>query len=153
MLRAWNVLSFGEMIHENSEVQCFFTDYETANAKFDVERIAACYADVFMFGGPQGVQSVKKEDFLKILPRRKEFFRSLGLLSSNIVSLETSILDSKYTLVKVIWNMRLDRGASEPACSQNAASYVLSRTNDGFRIVFQIDHQDLAKRLQEVAPA
>ena len=138
------------MSNGNGEVRSFFTAYETANAIFDVEQIAAAYADVFLFGGPEGVQCVKKEDFLKVLPRRKEFFRSQGLVSSNIVSLDTSTLDAKYTLVKVIWNMRFDRSPSEPIYSQNAASYILSRANDSFQIVFQIDHQDLAKRVQEV---
>jgi hypothetical protein len=102
-----------------------------------------------MFGGPQGVQRVRKEDFLKILPRRKEFFRSRGLVSSNIDSLTASTLDSKYTLVKVVWNMRFERSASEPVYSQSAASYILSRADDGFHILFQIDHQDLTKRMQE----
>ena len=138
------------MSNENAEVKSFFTSYEAANAIFDVEQIAACYADVFMFGGPDGVQCVKKEDFLKVLPRRKEFFRSRGLVSSNISSLEASPLDSKYTLVKVIWNMRFERSASEPIDNQNAASYILSRTDGRAQIVFQIDHQDLRKTVQEL---
>lgn len=138
------------MCNKNAEVESFFTGYEKANAMFDVNQIAACYADAFMFGGPEGVQSVKKEDFLKVLPRRKEFFRSRGLVSSSMVSLESSTLDSKYTLVSVIWNMRFDRDASEPIYSQNAASYILSRTDGRFQIVFQIDHQDLGKKVQEL---
>lgn len=141
------------MSNENTEVKSFFTRYEAANAIFDVEQIAACYAEVFMFGGPAGVQCVKKEDFLKVLPRRKEFFRSRGLVSSNIDSLAASTLDSKYTLVKVVWNMRFDRSASEPIYSQNAASYILSGANDRFQIVFQIDHQDFTKRVQELGLA
>ena len=138
------------MSDENTEVKSFFAGYEAANAIFDVEQIAACYAEVFMFGGPGGVQGVKREDFLKVLPRRKEFFRSRGLVSSKIDSLTASTLDSKYTLVKVVWNMRFDRSGSEPIYSQNAASYILSRANDSFQIVFQIDYQDLMKRLQEL---
>ena len=138
------------MSNENAAVKSFFAAYETANVIFDVEQIAACYADVFLFGGPESVQCVKKEDFLKLLPRRKEFFRSRGLVSSNIDSFEASTLDSKYTLVKVIWNMRVERSASEPVCCQNSASYILSRTDDRSQIVFQIDHQDLSKRLQEL---
>jgi len=138
------------MNNENTEVKSFFTRYEMANAIFDVEQIAACYADVFMFGGPAGVQCVKKEDFLKILPRRKEFFRSRGLASSNIHSLEVSALDSKYTLAKVVWNMRFDRSAGEPVYSQNSASYILAAENDRSQIVFQIDHQDLTKKLKEL---
>jgi hypothetical protein len=139
-----------EMIDQNVEVKSFFTGFETANAIFDVEQIAACYADAFLFGGPDGVQCVNKDDFLKVLPRRKEFFRSRGLVSSKIDSLEGSALDSKYTLVKVIWNMRFERDASEPISSQNAASYILARTDYGFQIVFQIDHQDLRKTTQEL---
>jgi len=138
------------MSNENIEVNSFFTHYEAANGMFDVEQIAGCYADVFLFGGPAGVQCVKKEDFLKVLPRRKEFFRSRGLVSSNIDSLAVSTLDAKYMLVKVVWSMRFERAASEPIYSQNAASYILSRANDRFQIVFQIDHQDLTKRMQEL---
>jgi len=138
------------MSNEIAEVKSFFTRYEAANAIFDVEQIAACYAEVFMFGGPAGVQSVKKEDFLKVLPRRKEFFRSRGLVSSTIDSLAASALDPKYTLVKVVWNMRFERSGSEPVYSQNSASYILSAANDSFQIVLQIDHQDLTKRLQEL---
>ena len=136
--------------NENTNVKSFFTRYEAANAIFDVERISAFYADVFMFGGTAGVQCVKKEDFLKVLPRRKEFFRSRGLVSSNIDSLAASKLDAKYTLVKVVWNMRFDRGASEPIYSQNTSSYILSGAKDGVQIVFQIDHQDLTQKLQEL---
>src|SRR5260370_31126916 len=47
-----------QMSNQNADVKSFFTGYETANALFDVEKIAACYADLFMFGGPEGVQCV-----------------------------------------------------------------------------------------------
>lgn len=138
------------MDNRNGEVESFFARYESANEVFDVEQIATCYADVFMFGGPEGVQAVKKEDFVKVLPRRKEFFRSRGLAASKVESLEASTLDAKYTLVKVIWNMRFERSGSEPIHSRNSATYILSRTNDELRIVFQIDHQDMGKRAQEI---
>jgi len=54
------------MSNENSGVASFFARYEAANAVFDVEQIAACYAAVFMFGGPDAVECVKKEDFVKV---------------------------------------------------------------------------------------
>ena len=138
------------MTDRNARIREFFDDYEKANADFDVQRIAACYADVFMFGGPAGVQSVKKDDFVKVLPRRKEFFRSAGLVSSRIESLEPSNLDSKYALVKVCWEMRFERGTGEHVSSQNSTTYVLSGSDGRFEIVFQIDHQDLTKRVQEL---
>jgi hypothetical protein len=38
------------MNNENIEVNSFFPGYEAANATFNVDQIAGCYADVFMFG-------------------------------------------------------------------------------------------------------
>jgi hypothetical protein len=134
----------------NTEVKGFFDGYERANAEFEVQRIAAFYADVFMFGDPQGVQSIKKEDFIRVLPRRKQFFQSAGLVSSKIESLEASNLDSKYVLVKAVWKMRFERSTREPAESQNSTTYILSAIGDSFQIVFQIDHQDLVKKAQDL---
>jgi len=134
----------------NAAIREFFDGYEKANGDFDVQRIAACYADVFMFGGPGGVQVVKRDDFVRVLPRRKEFFRSIGLVSSTIDSLYGSNLDSKYVLVKVVWRMRFQRTATEPIYSENSATYLLSAKDNRFEIVFQIDHQDLARKAQEL---
>ena len=132
------------------KVKEFFDRYERANAEFEVQRIAALYAGVFMFGNPEGVQSVKKEDFVRVLPKRKEYFRSVGLLSSKIYSLEASKLDSKYVLVKAVWQMRFERRAGDPVHSQNSTTYILSTVGDSFQIVFQIDHQDLTKKVQDL---
>jgi len=132
------------------EVKEFLDRYERANVEFEVQRIAALYADVFLFGNPEGVQSVKKEDFVRVLPKRKEFFKSLGLVSSKIDSVETSELDSKYVLVKAVWQMRFERRTGEPVDSQNSTTYILSAVGDSFQIVFQIDHQDLTKKVQDL---
>lgn len=134
----------------NTQIEEFFRQYERANADFDVDKIATFYADVFMFGGPQGVQAVKKEDFVKVLPRRKEFFRSVSLVSSKIQRVEPSEIHSKYALVKVIWKMRIERSGSDAVESENSSTYVLCDNGRSFQIVFQIDHQDLAKKIQEM---
>jgi hypothetical protein len=131
----------------NQRAKQFFGAYETANAEFDAPKIANLYAEVFMFAGPQGAQAVKKEDFVKVLPRRKEFFKSAGLVSSRIESIETLALDGRYTSVKVKWKMRFERAGAEPVESDNFATYILSSTGDSFQIVFQLDHQDLSKRI------
>jgi hypothetical protein len=138
------------MTEATARIREFFDTYQRANAEFDVHKIAACYADVFMFGGPAGVQPVKKDDFVKVLPRRKEFFRSIGLVSSTVVSLELSNLDSKYALTRAVWQMRFERDGIQGITDENSSTYILSATNSRFEIVFQIDHQDLAKKVQEL---
>jgi hypothetical protein len=134
----------------NANVREFVDGYGKANAEFDVPKIAAFYADVFMFGEPQGVQCVKKEHFVRVLPKRKEFFRSVGLVSSKIESLDASNLDSKYVLVKAVWKMRFESRTGFPIDSENSTTYILAGTDDSFQIVVQLDHQDLMKNVQEL---
>src|SRR5215467_4429413 len=110
-------------------VEEFFRRYEQANHDFDVQSIAKLYADTFMFGNPQGVQAVKREDFVRVLPRRKDFMKTAGLLSSRVNSIETSALDSKYMLVKTVWNMSF-RANNEDDVIRSLATYVLSAIGD-----------------------
>jgi hypothetical protein len=131
-------------------VEEFFRSFEQANTDFDVQLIAKLYADIFMFGNAQGVQAVKKEDFIKILPRRKDFMKTAGLLSSRFDSVEASALDSKYILAKTAWNMRFRAKGGAEVTRKTSASYILSAVGDSFEIVFQLDHQDLMKIVQEL---
>jgi hypothetical protein len=133
-----------------ANVKQFFEEYQKANIDFEIQRIAASYADVFMFADPKGVRSVKKEDFLKILPRRKDFFKSLGLVSSIIESTDASKLDSHYILVKTVWKMRFERNTDEVIDCRNLATYILAVSGDSFEIVFQLDHQDLMEKAREL---
>ena len=128
----------------------FFRLYEQANRDFDAQLIARLYADTFMFGNPQGVQAVKKEDFVKVLPRRKEFMKTAGLLSSRVDSVQVSTLDSKYVLVKAVWKMRFESSTGLPIDSENSTTYILAGTGDSFQIVVQLDHQDLMKKVQDL---
>ena len=128
----------------------FFRLYEQANRDFDVQLIAKLYADTFMFGNPQGVQAVKKEDFVKVLPRRKEFMKTAGLLSSRVDSVQSSTLDSKYVLVKTVWNMSFGGTNADEVTRKISATYVLSNIGESFEIVLQLDHQDLMKIVQDL---
>ena len=128
----------------------FFRLYEQANRDFDVQLIAKLYADTFMFGNPQGVQAVKKEDFVKVLPRRKEFMKTAGLLSSRVDSVQASTLDSKYVLVKTVWNMSFRGTHADEVTRKISATYVLSNIGESFEIVLQLDHQDLMKIVEDL---
>jgi hypothetical protein len=138
------------MTHLETRIRELFERYEKANTDFELGALASCYADVFMFGGPAGVQAVKKDDFVKVLPRRKEFFKSCGLVSSKIQKLAVSELDSNYALANAVWQMRFERSGKEPITDENSTTYILFSHNDRLEIVFQIDHQDLAKKVQEL---
>jgi hypothetical protein len=134
----------------DQRVKEFFLQYERANLSSDVSEISALYADTFMFGGPNGVQAVKKEDFLKVLPKRKTYFSSMGLSETQLESVDANSLDSKYLLAKVGWRMKLQNSSCNRTLD-TFATYVLVQGNgDALSIVFQIDHQDLASVIKEL---
>jgi Domain of unknown function (DUF4440) len=135
-------------------VRKFFEDYErsinASNSEDPPDLIASRYSDTFMFAGPQGSQAVKKEDFLKALPKRQFFFKTAGLTSSTIQSLEETRLDDNYVMVKAYWNMRFEKEAEQPIVAETSATYILRQEESSLRIVFQLDHQDLMKTAQDL---
>lgn len=134
----------------DQRVNEFFLQYERANCSSDVSEICGLYADTFMFGGPNGVQAVKKEDFLKVVPKRKTYFSSMGLSETRLQSLEANSLDSKYLLANVAWRMKLQMSSGSRYVDA-FASYVLARGDgDALSIVFQIDHQDLSSLIHSL---
>ena len=131
-------------------VRTFFENYEKSGDGTDPKMIASQYGDTFMFGGPQGVQAVKKDEFLQSLPKREGFFKAAGLTESRIQSLEETRLDENYLMVKVGWNIRFEKHARQPVDAEISTTYVLFQQGSLLQIVFQLDHQDFMKRVQEL---
>ena len=150
-IKSKSELRFGRRREKQMDqrVKEFFLRYERANSSSVVSEIGALYADTFMFGGPNGVQAVNKVDFLKVVPKRKAYFSSMGLSVTQLESTEATPLDSKYLLAKVAWKMKLQN--SSAMTLHTYATYLLVRGNgDALSIVFQIDHQDLASAVKEL---
>jgi len=125
-------------------VQAFFESYEIANSSSDLTAIGDLYAETFLFAGPSAVRSVRRDDFLKVIPKMKTQFTSLGLTESRLSSVEAANLDSRYILAKVQWTITL-RTVEGPFNHFDAfATYVLQHCDGKLSIIFQLDHQDLA---------
>jgi hypothetical protein len=134
----------------NPLVTHFFEIYEKSLSEAAVSTVAALYSDVFMFGGPRGVQSVKKDDFLKLLPGRKAHFKSMGLENSTLASIDEIPLDAKYILAKVVWKMTLKKSAEDSKQFETKTTYILEIKNETPVIITQLDHQDLGEMVNEM---
>ena len=129
----------------DQQVKDFLERYERASAYSDMAGIGRLYADTFMFGGAKGVQAVRKEDFLKVVPRMKAHFASLGLSETELQTLEVSAIDAKYLVAKAGWKMTVRHLTGDRKQVDAFATYILEQKEGGrLSIVFQIDHQDLA---------
>jgi hypothetical protein len=137
----------------NPKVTKFFEIYEESISEAAVSTVGTLYSDVFMFGGPGGSQSVKKEDFLKLLPGRKAYFKSLGLEKSTVASIDEISLDAKYILAKVVWKMSLKNSTEASRQFETHTTYILEIKNETPAIIMQLDHQDLGERVNEMRVA
>jgi len=134
----------------SERVKAFFDQYQSSIGGWDPGAIAAQYGDSFIFAGPQGTQAVKRDDFVKVLPKRHGFFKSAGLRSSTLVALDETSVDDRCVLVRARWRMTFERAAAPASDVDVSATYLLQQQPDGLRIVFQLDHDDLTKRVQEL---
>lgn len=137
----------------NHAIEAFLKRYESAISKSDVPAIATLYADVFMFGGPHGVQSVTKDDFVRVVPKRRAWFSSVGLVDSKVSLIDANSLDSRYSLVKTTWTMTFEKTPGNKHLLQTSATYILEWREETAKIVFQIDHQDLSAAVKELGLA
>jgi len=134
----------------SERVKAFFDTYESNIRGSDPATMAAQYAESFVFAGPQGAQAVKRDDFVKVLPKRQGFFKSIGLRSSIVIALEEAGFDNRCVLVKAQWRIEFYSAAAAEAALDVSSTYLLQQQPDGLRIVFQLDHDDLTKRVQEL---
>lgn len=133
----------------STTIRQFFEEYERGIGTADHELLASRYAESFMFASPNGAMPITRSDFLKILPRREAYFRTVGLTSSSIAALVETELDESYVMVKAHWRLQFERSEGESAVAETSATYILDRRS-GVQIVFQLDHQDLMKRVEEL---
>ena len=138
------------MAEASKAIRDFFEAYAQATGSLDLAFLESGYGDTFMFAGPGSVQAVKRDDFLKVVPKRGAFFKSVGLVASEIRSVEETRLDDNHTMVRTLWSLRFERDAGPPIIAETAATYIMRLQHGSWQIVFQLDHQDLAKRVQEL---
>ena len=138
------------MAEAGSAVKEFFEAYVRSTASADSAFLESAYGESFMFAGPGAVQAVKRDDFLKVIPKRRAFFATVGLAATTVSSIDESPLDDHHLLVRVHWTFRFERNPAGPIVEEGAATYVLRRQDSQLQIVFQLDHQDLTRRVQEL---
>lgn len=139
------------MTNQNSH--SFFETFKTAINSGDNDALVSLYSDTFMFGGMQGIQAVKAEDFKMVLPKRQAFFKSVGLSLTEVLALDEVVINESYFLAKVTWRMTYESKEQKKIQDVTYATYVLYNDGRGYKIVMQIDHQDLAERVKSLGLA
>ena len=130
--------------HLDGQVEAFFDAFAAASDQLDLDRLAELFAETFLAADPAGVQAVPRQAFLRALPRRAELFAAAGITRVVLADLRHHALDDAYVLARTDW--RAERtGASTPV--RLSSTFILRRDADRLRVVFYLNHQDLARVL------
>jgi len=127
-------------------MKTFLENYERANSVGDFSALSDLYADQFIFASPNGSQNIKKEDFLKVIPKRKQFFLSIGLKETKLGTFSFSELDEFYIQIKAQWEMTIQIPKGNAVLIVES-TYIVENRAGVSRIVLQIDHQDLMAKV------
>lgn len=133
----------------DNRIKKFFESVEQASNTLDLNLIDSQFADQFIFADPKGTRVVEKERFLPFLPKRREFFKSLGHQSTKVLSLEETKIDEQYTMVKAHFLMQFEKAAGPLQEAQIDSTYILFMGADTPRIVMHIEHEDLQQAMKD----
>ena len=128
----------------DGQVEAFFDTFAAASDQLDVDRLAELFAETFLAADPAGVQPVPRQAFLHALPRRAELFAAAGIARVVLTNVQHHALDDTYVLARTDWRGERTE-ASTPV--RLSSTFILRRDADRLRVVFYLNHQDLAQAL------
>ena len=135
-------------MNHDKKVKVFFEGVEQASNTLDLNLIESQYADQFIFADPNGTRVIEKQKFLPALPKRQEFFKSLGHQSTKVLSLDEARLDDQYTMVKAHFLMQFQKTSGQITEAKVDSTYILFMKGDSPKIVMHIEHEDLKEAMQ-----
>ncbi len=130
-------------------VRAFIERFAELSAGGSPEEVAALFGETFLAAGAQGASCVKREDFARMLPQRKELFARMGWKKTELVTVEEAMLDARFALAKTQWRFQFEQSGG---CMEDvlvASTFVVDCGAEPWRIVLYLAHQDIFATLRE----
>ena len=124
------------------DVWYFFKRFEKDSNPDDLTLAEESYFRTFLFCDPGNADSVKKADFLKFLPIMAAKYKELGFKEKAVKKIRVIKLNENYLLADVIWKMKFEKNGKVLDIDDIRATYILKNEEDGYKIIFQLDHQN-----------
>ena len=132
-----------------TEIEQFFRDFEANDNAEHIDAIVAQFADTFLFAGPDGSQAVRTHDFARALPKRKQFFKQLGCISTELQSVAPVKLGERYVLASTRWRMLFQQESKPEEQITVESTFLVDMGGPVAKIVFYLPHHDVMALLQE----
>jgi hypothetical protein len=128
----------------------FFEAFAAKSTASDIEGLTRLYASSILVAGPDGTHIVTSADLLRVIPKRKQLFESIGYRSTTLVGLHEIELDQRYTLARTEWQWQFGPpGAAARDELTLPSTFIVERSSDGPRIVVYVMHQDVVGVLRD----
>ena len=129
-------------------MESFFRTFEQLSAESNAAGLVGLYAASFLLAGPSGSQLVRAADLQHAILKRKDLFKTLGCTSTHLATLQETVLDDRYSLVRAEWQWRFERSPAAQVEFTLPSSYVIERSPDRWQIVAYIPHADIMAELR-----
>jgi hypothetical protein len=136
-------------VKSDPDIQAFFKRYERASAANDAETLAGLFAPSFLSAGPAGAQIVQTHDLVEAIPKRRQMLESVGCRPPALVSVQSTALDVRYSLVRTEWRWRVVHAGQAPADFTLPSTFIVEQSRGVLRIVCYLPHQDIMAVLRE----
>jgi hypothetical protein len=133
----------------DNRIKEFFEGVEKASNTLDLDLIDSQFADQFIFADPNGTRVVEKQKFLPFLPKRREFFRSIGHQFTKVSSLEETPIDEQYMMVKAHFLMQFQKSTGEVKEIILDSTYILFMKGETPKIVMHIEPEDVQQAMKD----
>ena len=118
-----------------TSVEQFFRQYAELTEKGSVPELVACFADVFLVGGPRGALAIRASDFALKLPKRMKLFESLGCRKTELAGLEETRLDARHVSARTRWRFTFERAGDEPLVLEIESTYLVDTRTEPFHFL------------------
>jgi hypothetical protein len=133
--------------HQTGRLRSFFALLEAGPA--DLTTLARLYAPAIVVAGPTGSQVVTIDNLLLGVQKRKQLFEAAGCQRTELVHLEETPLDDRYTLTRTEWRWQFARPDRAPTEITLPSTFIVERTSEGPRIVLYLMHADVVAVLRQ----
>jgi hypothetical protein len=127
----------------------FFQGLEEETANGNMAALAERFSESFLAASPSGAKVAQRTVFAETMPSRKQAFDKLGCRSTRLVSVETTVLDARYTLARTRWQLTFARDGQGPQEVFADSTYIVDTGEEPFQIILYLTSQDLPKVLAE----
>ena len=132
-----------------NSIERFFQalEHETITGNFPA--LAERFSETFLSASPSGSKVAQRSLFSQVMPARKQQFEKMGKNSTRLISLETTVLDTRYTFAKTRWQLTFMREGQDTQEVFADSTYIVNTGVEPFQIILYLTSQDLPKVLAE----